>query len=177
LSKVVRGRTAAGGSLQVWQQHVLPLRPPRGKCKCHEIGCMSPEVALDGYSGALNRYPLSGVTRTSRLNDVMTRATRRRSRPSDFLRFYGTAGPRRLSVTLLIRADELRTECPVSRAALRVSKPIPLLAPMIRTVATPVNALIGLATHRHVRSRQPHRKMDTLNHARRLTDFASVIRR
>src|SRR5206468_3733016 len=29
-----------------------------------------------------------------------------------------------------------RTECPASRAALTVSRPIPLLAPMIRTVAT-----------------------------------------
>jgi hypothetical protein len=31
---------------------------------------------------------------------------------------------------------------------------------MIRTVATPVNALVGPATPRHVRSRQPHRKMN-----------------
>ena len=31
---------------------------------------------------------------------------------------------------------------------------------MIRTLATPVNALVGPATHRHVRSGQPHRKMD-----------------
>jgi hypothetical protein len=30
---------------------------------------------------------------------------------------------------------------------------------MIRTLATPVNALVGPATHRHVRSRQPHRKV------------------
>src|SRR5215467_13287400 len=66
--------------------------------------------------------------------------------------------------TGILRADRARarTECPASSAALTVSRPIPLLAPMIRTVATPVNALIGPVTHRHVRSRQPHRKMYAL---------------
>jgi hypothetical protein len=42
---------------------------------------------------------------------------------------------------------------------------------MIRTLATPVNALVGPATHRHVRSGRPHRKMDgRLEHGRRSTD-------
>jgi hypothetical protein len=64
--------------------------------------------------------------------------------------------------TGILRADRARarTECPASRAAFTVSRPIPLLAPMIKTVATAVNALVGPATHRHVRSRQPHRKMN-----------------
>jgi len=50
---------------------------------------------------------------------------------------------------------------------------------MIKTVATPVNALVGPATHRHVyvRSRQPHRKMEArLNRSRGRADFASVSR-
>src|SRR5262245_41261514 len=40
--------------------------------------------------------------------------------------------------TGILRADRAsaRTECPASSAALTVSRPIPLLAPMIRTVAT-----------------------------------------
>src|SRR5262249_50431939 len=40
--------------------------------------------------------------------------------------------------TGILRADRAsaRTECPASRAALTVSRPIPLLAPMIRTIAT-----------------------------------------
>jgi hypothetical protein len=40
--------------------------------------------------------------------------------------------------TRILRADRAsaRTECPALRAALTVSRPIPLLAPMIRTVAT-----------------------------------------
>src|SRR5262249_28018866 len=43
------------------------------------------------------------------------------------------------------RADRARarTECPAASAAFTVSRPIPLLAPMIRTVATPVNALVN----------------------------------
>jgi hypothetical protein len=40
--------------------------------------------------------------------------------------------------TAILRAERAsaRTECPASRAAFTVSRPIPLLAPMIRTVAT-----------------------------------------
>src|SRR6516225_6388082 len=41
--------------------------------------------------------------------------------------------------TGILRADRAsaRTECPASRAAFTVSRPIPLLAPMIRTFPTP----------------------------------------
>src|SRR5262249_1179469 len=44
---------------------------------------------------------------------------------------------------------------------------------MIRSVATPVNALVGPATHCHVRFRQPHRKMGP----RRPGDIARPRRR
>jgi len=65
-----------------------------------------------------------------------------------------------------VASTAARTECPASRAAFTVSRPIPLLAPMIRTLATPVNALVGPATHRDVRSRQPYRK----THGRVITE-------
>src|SRR6266487_2368453 len=41
-------------------------------------------------------------------------------------------------VNRILRVDRAsaRTECPASRATLTVSRPIPLLAPMIRTIAT-----------------------------------------
>jgi hypothetical protein len=59
----------------------------------------------------------------------------------------------------IVRRSKLDWECPASRAAFTVSRPIPLLAPMISTVATPVNTLVGPATPRHVRSRKLHCKM------------------
>src|SRR5262249_60081454 len=62
----------------------------------------------------------------------------------------------------ILRADRAsaRTEWPASRAAFTVSRPIPLLAPMMRTVATAScsTARTRLA-HHHVRYRQQHRKI------------------
>jgi hypothetical protein len=47
----------------------------------------------------------------------------------------------------ILRADRAsaRTECPASRVAFTVSRPIPLLAPMIRTVATGLMLPVGPA--------------------------------
>jgi hypothetical protein len=61
----------------------------------------------------------------------------------------------------ILRADRAsaRTECPASRAAFTVSRPIPLLAPIIRTVATASMLPVGPARSRHLQCRQPHRKM------------------
>jgi hypothetical protein len=54
----------------------------------------------------------------------------RASSPATFLSLgWATA-------TLRAERASARTECPASRAAFTVSRPIPLLAPMIRTVAT-----------------------------------------
>src|SRR6516164_6821199 len=63
--------------------------------------------------------------------------------------------------TGILRADRAsaRTECPALRAAFTVSSPIPLLAPMIRTVATTIMLLVGPPDSRHVRHSQPRRKM------------------
>src|SRR5207247_741916 len=62
----------------------------------------------------------------------------------------------------ILRADRAsaRTESSASRAAFTVSRPIPLLAPMRRTVATAScsTARTRLA-HHHVRYRQQHRKI------------------
>src|SRR5262249_19591970 len=57
------------------------------------------------------------------------------------------------------RENRTRTECPALRAAFTVSSPIPLLAPMIRTVATTIMLLVGPPSSRHVRHSQPHRKI------------------
>src|SRR5262245_60459177 len=51
------------------------------------------------------------------------------------------------------------TECPASRAAFTVSRPIPLLAPMIRTVATASCSWSARLARRDVRCRQLCRKM------------------
>src|SRR6266403_4388272 len=61
----------------------------------------------------------------------------------------------------ILRAERAsaRTECPASRAAFTVSRPIPLLAPMMRTVATASCSRSARLAHHHVRCRQPHRKM------------------
>ena len=56
--------------------------------------------------------------------------------------------------------------CPAklpSRAAFTVSRPIPLLAPMTKSVATASMFLVGPARSRHVRCRQPHRKIGGVN--------------
>src|SRR5262249_7785988 len=45
------------------------------------------------------------------------------------------------------------------RVAFTVSRPIPLLAPMIRTVATASYSRSASLANRHVRCKQPHRKM------------------
>src|SRR6266404_3637021 len=63
--------------------------------------------------------------------------------------------------TGILRADRAsaRTECPASRAALTVSRPIPLLAPKIRTIATRHAPGRTRLAHLHVRCRQLRRKM------------------
>src|SRR5437660_691352 len=63
--------------------------------------------------------------------------------------------------TRILRADRAsaRTECPALRAAFTVSRPIPLLAPMIRTVATALYSRSTHPAHRYVRCRQPYCKM------------------
>ena len=61
-------------------------------------------------------------------------------------------------VPLRFHRASARMECPASSAAFTVSRPIPLLAPMIRTVATSSCSRVRLA-HRHVRCMQPHRKV------------------